>query len=626
MTPAAGAGSGSDSPVNSNFQVDLRGIVDLLSHHLYGSPRVYVRELLQNAVDAITARREIDPACPTSVRIVATGQQLEVHDSGVGLNADEVHRFLSTIGRSSKRDELDFARSDFLGQFGIGLLSAFLVADEVRVITRSARDLTSPVVEWVGRGDGSYSMTELEPGAKHEPGTTVVLTARHGCQEWMEPERVVTLAREFGSLLPYDVVVQRPGGTAQITQGPAPWEISFATPGDRDRALVDYCVATFGFEPLAAIELDVPGAQGVAYVSPTPTSPARRPRHRVYLKRMLLGDTVDGLLPEWAFFVRCVVNTTDVRPTASRESLYADEALADTQQALGRQLKQWLTDLASTDPELLQRFLTIHHMGVKALAQHDNDLLAAVLPFLVFETTSGSVTLRALSQQHDVIRYTDTTDEFRRISAVASAQGLAVVNGGYAYDAELLQRLPTLLPGVRVERLAPGSVASHLDDLDIAQEAAIQPFMQRAADVLGRLGCDVQIRSFDPISLPALYLDDREAQHERERARVAAEVDDVWGGILSALEKSTPRPCLVLNHRNALLRRISEVSEPSLVDVSIESVYVHALLMAHQPLQPADVAAMNRSFAGLLDWATYAQTATADPTIGHDDPNQSVQP
>ena len=139
-TVGAGIGTGENSGVDHTFQVDLRGVVDLLSHHLYGSPRVYVRELLQNAVDAITARRTAEPDAPALVRIeppeITGDGTLRVHDTGIGLTEAQVHELLATIGRSSKRDELGFARHEFLGQFGIGLLSCFLVADEIQVLTR----------------------------------------------------------------------------------------------------------------------------------------------------------------------------------------------------------------------------------------------------------------------------------------------------------------------------------------------------------------------------------------------------------------------------------------------------------------------------------------------------------
>jgi molecular chaperone HtpG len=84
--------------VSNTFQVDLRGIVDLLSHYLYASPRVYVRELLQNAVDAITAADQAG----TGVAITTGAGTLDVTDNGIGLTQAQVHELLATIGRSSK--------------------------------------------------------------------------------------------------------------------------------------------------------------------------------------------------------------------------------------------------------------------------------------------------------------------------------------------------------------------------------------------------------------------------------------------------------------------------------------------------------------------------------------------
>lgn len=137
-------------PVSADrtFQVDLRGLVDLLSHHLYSSPRVYLRELMQNAVDALTARRGLEPAAPVDafgIRLYADGSVVRVEDDGVGLTEADVHTFLATIGRSSKRAEMVAEqRGDFIGQFGIGLLSCFLVADEIHVLSRSMRHSRRP--------------------------------------------------------------------------------------------------------------------------------------------------------------------------------------------------------------------------------------------------------------------------------------------------------------------------------------------------------------------------------------------------------------------------------------------------------------------------------------------------
>ncbi|MFC5805640.1 HSP90 family protein [Streptomyces formicae] len=594
------------------FQVDLRGLVDLLSHHLYSSPKVYLRELLQNSVDAITARRAVDPDAPARVRLYAEDGRLRVEDSGIGLTESDVHSLLATIGRSSKRDgDLESARAEFLGQFGIGLLACFVVAAEIRVVSRSARAQDAPPVEWAARDDGSYTVRTLPDSARGEPGTTVYLTARPGSGEWLAEDRVLALARDFGSLLPYDVRV----GDEAVTGLPAPWDRSYPSPAARRVALAGHCHELFGFTPLDSIELDLPaaGVRGVAYVLPSAVSPAQRAGHRVHLKGMLLTDRADELLPDWAFFVRCVLDTDSLRPTASRESLYADEALAGVRDALGGRIRDWLTGLAAGDPERLARFLSVHHLGVKSLARHDGDMLRTMLPWLPFETTDGRLSLEEFAQRHPVVHFTRTVEEYRQVAPIASAQGIGVVNGGYTYDSELVEALPSVRPGTVVAELDADTVTAHLDMVDPAQELALAGFLSVARATLDPLGCDVSLRSFQPLTVPALHLDDRAARHEQARAEAEEQADDLWAGILGSLRGSAPRARLVLNHLSPLIRRISSLDDPELTGTAVESLYGQALLMAQRPLRPADSALLNRAFIGLLEWATHSET---DPKGG----------
>ena len=590
------------------FQVDLRGMVDLLSHHLYSSPRVYIRELMQNAVDAITARRRFDPGAPATVRIRTAGT-LTVTDTGIGLTEQEVHRFLATIGRSSKRDEdgLIQTRSDFVGQFGIGLLACFVVADEITVVTRSARDPKAPAIEWHGYADGRYSISTL-PSSAHQPGTTVTLVPRQGSEDWFGAARLTELARNYGSLLRYEVTLEaEDGAPVPITDTPAVWERPYGSPIARREALVDHCRKVFDFAPLDVIDLDLPlvGLRGVAYVLPTSVHPNRRAGNRVHLKGMLVSEQAHELLPDWAFFVRCVVDSDGLRPTASREALYEDETLAAVRDVLGARLRDWLTGLAASDPGLLGRFLTAHHLAVKALARYDDDLLRALLPWLPFETTDGAVTLDEFARAHSTILVTQTVEEFRQVSSIAAAAGLGVVNGGYTYDRDLVRRLPELRPGVSVLDLDPDTVTAHLDSVEPAVELAAARFLETARKVVEGSGCDVALRSFHPVTVPALLIDNRDARHERGRAEQAAAADGLWADILGALRSSAPRAQLVLNHQCPLVRRIAEIADPQLAESAVDGLYGQALLLSRRPLRPAEHAQLNKTFLGLLEYATH---------------------
>jgi molecular chaperone HtpG len=596
--------------VDRTFQVDLRGVVDLLSHHLYGSPRVYLRELLQNAVDAIVARRAREPRAPGVVRISSpesTGDgTLRVDDTGIGLTEEQVHELLATIGRSSKRDELGFARHEFLGQFGIGLLSCFLVADEIRVRTRHN---DSPTVLWTGYADGRYQV-ELasDSDGRSEPGTTVTLVPRRGAEQWLTRATVTDLARLFGSLLPVRVFVDE----VETTTGAPPWSSTpGGTQGARREELFRYARDTFGFTPFDVIPLAVPeaGLTGVAFVLPTPVNPAARAGHRVYLKRMLLTEGAEGLLPEWAFFARCVVDASELRPTASREALYEDGLLTSTREALGEQLRGWLVRLADTDPSRLTEFLRVHHLGVKALALHDDEMLRLVERWWPMETNTGLCTLAEFRARHGLIRYATTIDEFRQLAAVAAAQDLAVVNAGYTYDTEIIERLPGVDRSILIERLEPTDLTTRFDALEPEVELALRPLLGTAQRALDRLGCEVVLRAYDPVSLPALYLVSRSAVFQEQLEASREQVDELWAGVLDALAASGPpeRPQLVLNHRNPLVRRITTLTDPELIRLAVEALYGQALLLGYHPIRPADAALLNSSFLGLLGRAVPGQ-------------------
>ncbi|MET7518103.1 HSP90 family protein [Streptomyces sp. NPDC005480] len=611
-TPLSPAG------IDRTFQVDLRGLVDLLSHHLYSSPRVYLRELLQNAVDALTARCGLEPTAPAGafgIRLYADGSVVRVEDDGVGLTEADVHTFLATIGRSSKRAErITEQRADFIGQFGIGLLSCFLVADEIHVLSRSAATPDAPSVEWRGRGDGSYTVRTLPASARSRPGTTVTLTPRADAGEWTRPAQVHALARHFGSLLRHPVTFDDGtgggGGTggaggpgASVNPEPAPWARAYPTPGARSRALAAYGEEVFGFTPLDTIELDLPavGLKGIACVLPEAVPAGRRHGHRVHVKGMLLSEQAEEILPEWAFFVRCVVDAESLRPTASRESLYEDDTLAAVRDALAERLRAWIARAAASDPDLLARFLQAHHLAVKSLAVHDDEILRMLLPWLPFETTDGHCTLDEFARTHRTVLVTSSVEEFRQVAAIASAAGLGVVNGGYTYDRELVHRLPEIRPEVSVAGLDPATLTAHLDPVDRETELAAAAYLALARDALAVFDCDVALRTFQPGSAPALLVDSREARHERTRSQLAREQEGgLWGDILGALRQEAPRAQLILNQLNPLVRTAVAIDEPELARTSAEALYGQAALLSRRPLRPAESSLINRSFLDLL--------------------------
>jgi molecular chaperone HtpG len=151
-------------------------------------------------------------------------------------------------------------------------------------------------------------------------------------------------------------------------------------------------------------------------------------------------------------------------------------------------------------------------------------------------------------------------------------------------------------------------------------ELAAASFLDLARKVVDRYGCDTVLRSFHPVTVPALLIDNREARHERSRAEQEAVSDGLWADILGALRSAAPRAQLVLNHQCPLVRRIAVIEDPELAASAVEGLYGQALLLSRRPLRPAEHAQLNRAFLGLLEYATHDGRGHAPAsTIGGDE-------
>ncbi len=600
--------------MSQSFQINLRGIIDLLANHLYSSPSVFVRELLQNAVDAISARRALEPEHEGRVEVTLSvsdrgDPQLAFRDDGIGLTEEETHRFLSTIGESSKRglgvDDLAAARDDFIGQFGIGLLSCFVVSEEILMVTRSARPGHPGTIEWRGKEDGTYEIRHTED--EGPVGTTVYLSCRRGSREWFRPRKLEELLVHFGILLPFPIQIDD-GTTAPrtINPDPPPWRQALKGAALRDASL-GFGQRLFGRSFFDAIPIrdDALGFSGVALVLPESPRPQQRPEHRVYVRHMFVADKSENLLPDWAFFVSCIVDSKRLRPTASRESFYQDDQLDRARAAIGDAIRAYLLELERTSPQRLQAFVDLHERALKALAAQDPELLAVFADWLPFETSLGPMTFGTFRQQVDRVRYVSTVDAFRQISQVAAAQDLHLINGGYAFDAEVLEALRQALPEAGVQRVEVQDVAASLSDPENADED-IERLAQTASTVLQAFECRVALKRFVPHDVPALYLVSERTRFARAAAQTADESDPLYAGILGAIGQQHARtspPTFCLNVDNPLVRRLSVVEDTQVVLSMVRILYLQTLLMGRHPLTADEMKQLTRGLQSLMDLA-----------------------
>lgn len=581
---------------NFHFKVNLKGMIELLSNHLYSTPHVYIRELIQNSVDAITARKKEEPTFEGKIELEVfenkeTSQYtLCLEDNGIGLTEEEVHHFLSQIGQTSKAGSQS---EDFIGRFGVGLLSCFIVSDEIVLLTRSIK--SNETIEWRGKPDGTYTIQKIQ--LNMAPGTRIYLQSKEGYERYFEPKKVQELVRHYGGFLPYPLLFQDQE-PIRINEEKAPWEMNplEALQYGKKQSNEDYLDAI----PLRS---SLGGATGIAYILPHAVHLKAQNAHRVYVKQMLLSEAVEKILPDWAFFVKGILNVDQLKPTASREEFFQDGMLELVRKELGNSIKQYLVQLAKQNPLLLKEIIQIHFSSLKLVAVEDQELYALFIRWLPFETTFGIMTIEEILVTSSTIYYTSTVDEFRQIQKVAKAQAICVINGGYLTDTELIEKLPTVYPERSVEKMDSGSLIQIFTELNQEEQILASSLINIANTVLQNYEVVCRVKKFQPTDLPVLYTTSEEANFLRFANQSKEVSGDLFASVLDQLTSTAEfQATLVLNLENPIIQKMIQETDADRISCMVEMLYVQALLLGNHPLGQDEIKLLNKGMLQLMEW------------------------
>ncbi|EAC4953643.1 HSP90 family protein [Listeria monocytogenes] len=592
------------------FQVNLAGMIDILSNHLYDEKDVYIRELLQNATDAIRARKKIDSTLEGKIHASLTGDNNEktliVEDNGIGLTEDEVHAFLATIANSSK-GEKNFdgeSSNDFIGRFGIGLLSCFIVSDEIVMISTSQKD--GGTTEWRGKADGTYSVRKIETDTR-EPGTQVYLRLRAGLEDHPECEDVeylINTLKKYGASLESNIIVEINGLEEEINS----WTKKFSdkeTLSTLSREQIiqygEYILGTH-FQDYFLIENESGRTFGIAYMIPHAVQMNAIRKNTVFLNKMFVTSEANNILPDWSFFAKCVIWTDELQPVASREAFYKNERLTSVASELGVALKKGIETLPE---EALMKLLATHYLGFKALASEDAPFLKLIYPYLPVRTLNGEEKLGDIIAKNDVIYYTYSVDDFRQIKDIARSSGMTLINGGYSYDSPILAQLSYFVEGTEFILIEPEEMTDKLRPMTGDEEQAYQPILTEMNSMMVEFDTDVLIKHFEPKDLPIIFIHSTATQELRELERAVEETSSVFSDILESIQKEqepAPLAHLYLNLDNELIKRLF-TSEKTVKELSVivNVLYIQALLLGHYPLKRKEMVLMNQNMLRILE-------------------------
>jgi molecular chaperone HtpG len=284
-----------------------------------------------------------------------------------------------------------------IGQFGIGLLSAFVVAYRVEVETRSITP-DQPAWLWVSEGQREY---ELRGGTRSEPGTTVTLHISEQYHDMLHAADLRQAIKKYADFLPYPIYLNDEGAPGNAVN--APWHHTFASDSERRQEywrFVDQRFPDYALEVIP-VELQQPmRAQGVLYISDRHVPDVNTTGMLdLYQARMFITANNRDMLPIWAKFVRGVIDSPDLTPTASRDAIQLDAVARDLKEALGTVIVRHLKALAERDTVRFERIMEWHAYHVKGMAVNHDDFFDAIADLVPFETNRGLMNLRTYVQR-----------------------------------------------------------------------------------------------------------------------------------------------------------------------------------------------------------------------------------
>lgn len=544
-------------------QVDLSGLMRVLSEALYSTPFVAVRELVQNAHDSCTRRLAEAPDADyqPDIEVRVEQGQLIVRDNGAGLTLDEIHSYLATVGTGYTRtmrergdDERHAHNGELIGYFGLGFLSAFAVSDKVEFWSSSWR---TPELahRFISRSGETYT---VEAAPTRAIGSELRLHLRTDVADFSERGIRLWLKR-YCCLLPHPIRY----GKDAINIDP-PWRNKGGLSALRSKALAMEFAELFEDQqaPIAVIALQTDHVNGLLWVRGTSSFASSDNRKlAVYVRGMLIRDDERDLLPRWAGFIGGVVESSTLLPTASRETLRSDANFDQAADEIRQALVRGLIELARDDAASWARVVMRHNQELLGAAIVDPDLFAVMATTLTVPTTEGDLNLPELTARSGGSISISTEEQIGMDSVLMRALKRPVVLGR-RFGAAAFSRIYGEQFGVTIIDLGTGTGDAQWfksNALPIAQQQQLQAWFALP-------DTDILVREFAPASLPFALVSNREVA--LKRALEADEANKRMGQAILGLVRNFTQSIdhaagkrLYLNASNPLLLKLFELPD-----------------------------------------------------------------
>jgi len=361
------------------FKAETRKVLDIVINSLYSHPDIFLRELISNSSDALDKLRfemltspDIGSDRELRIDIIPDKENstLTVCDNGIGMTGEEMAKELGTIASSGTRGFMEeLGKSDgsqtpeLIGQFGVGFYSTFMVSDRVEVISKRAGSV-EPGHRWTSTGQETFTLAEDD---SIPDGTSVILHLKDDMGEYLENFKLRELVRKYSDFISYPVYVKSDdeGDSEPVNTQKPIWTRSEDDVSD-DEYNEFYKHLSFDLkDPLSRLVFHAEGTTEFYSMLFIPSMrsmemlmPDYKTGIRLFIRKVMIEEEADELLPRYLRFLKGVVESSDLPLNISRESLQENRTVRIIRKALTGKVLGWLGDMLENDSETYIRFFT----------------------------------------------------------------------------------------------------------------------------------------------------------------------------------------------------------------------------------------------------------------------------
>mgnify|MGYP000080302263 FL=1 len=330
-----------------NIGVTTENIFPVIKKFLYSDHEIFLREMVSNAVDATQKMKTLaekgefkGELGDLTVRVALDEKKktLTISDSGIGMTAEEIDKYINQIAFSGVNDFLEKYKDNanaIIGHFGLGFYSAFMVSDKVEIVTRSFRE-GSKAVRWSCDGSPSF---EIDDAEKDGRGTDIILHIADDCKEFLEKARIQGLLNKYCKFMPVPVAFgkktewkdgkQVETAEDNIINDIEPlWTKAPSTLKDDDYRKFYRELYPMQDEPLFWIHLNVDypfNLTGILYFPRIKSNiDLQRNKIQLYCNQVFVTDQVEGIVPDFLTLLHGVIDSPDIPLNVSRSYLQSD--------------------------------------------------------------------------------------------------------------------------------------------------------------------------------------------------------------------------------------------------------------------------------------------------------------